>query len=114
MDDEHPVMQVADDEIYLVVNAGCREKDLNHLNKHLEKYQVCLPSSNRFGLPQNPEGWPLRVWAFGRHPLSTRHDTHFQQCACCAVNMMRKDPWKVFTESGRQASAIGAPYVRVQ
>lgn len=33
-------MQVADDEIYLVVNAGCREKDLNHLNKHLEKFQV--------------------------------------------------------------------------
>ena len=47
-------MQVADDEIYLVVNAGCREKDLAHINKYLEKFQVCLPSSNRncFGLPQ--------------------------------------------------------------
>ena len=33
-------LQVADDEIYLVVNAGCREKDLAHLNKHLEKFQV--------------------------------------------------------------------------
>ena len=40
-------MQVADDEIYLVVNAGCREKDLNHIGKYLEKFQVSLPSSNR-------------------------------------------------------------------
>lgn len=38
-------LQVADDEIYLVVNAGCREKDLNHLNKHLEKYTVSLNTS---------------------------------------------------------------------
>ena len=34
------VLQVADDEIYLVVNAGCREKDLAHINKHLEKFKV--------------------------------------------------------------------------
>lgn len=33
-------MQVADDEIYLVVNAGCREKDLAHIGKHLDKYKV--------------------------------------------------------------------------
>ena len=33
-------MQVADDEIYLVVNAGCREKDLAHIGKHMEKYKV--------------------------------------------------------------------------
>jgi len=38
-------LQVADDEIYLVVNAGCREKDLNHLNKHLEKYTVSINTS---------------------------------------------------------------------
>ena len=45
---------MADDEIYLVVNAGCREKDLAHINKYLEKFQVCLPSSimSYFGLPQ--------------------------------------------------------------
>ena len=34
------VLQVADDEVYLVVNAGCREKDLAHINKHLEKFGV--------------------------------------------------------------------------
>ena len=33
-------MQVADDEIYLVVNAGCREKDLAHIGKHLDKFTV--------------------------------------------------------------------------
>lgn len=33
-------MKVADDEIYLVVNAGCREKDLAHIGKHLDKYKV--------------------------------------------------------------------------
>jgi hypothetical protein len=31
---------VADDEIYLVVNAGCREKDLAHIGKHLDAYKV--------------------------------------------------------------------------
>ena len=34
------VLQVADDEIYLVVNAGCREKDLAHVGKHLDKFTV--------------------------------------------------------------------------
>ena len=32
--------QVADDEIYLVVNAGCREKDLAHIQKHLDRFTV--------------------------------------------------------------------------
>ena len=32
--------QVGDDEIYLVVNAGCREKDLAHIKKHLDKFTV--------------------------------------------------------------------------
>ena len=35
-------VQVSDDEVYLVVNAGCREKDLAHLNEQLSKYKVCL------------------------------------------------------------------------
>ena len=35
-------VQVADDEIYLVVNAGCREKDLTHISKHLDSYKVTL------------------------------------------------------------------------
>lgn len=37
--DDTVVTRVADDEIYLVVNAGCREKDLAHLNKHLDTYK---------------------------------------------------------------------------
>ena len=32
--------QVSPTEVYLVVNAGCREKDLAHIGKHLEKFQV--------------------------------------------------------------------------
>lgn len=32
--------QVANDEVYLVVNAGCVEKDLAHINKHLDKFKV--------------------------------------------------------------------------
>jgi aminomethyltransferase len=36
--DDTVVTKVADDEIYLVVNAGCREKDINHLKKHLDAY----------------------------------------------------------------------------
>ncbi|CAL5224777.1 g7519 [Coccomyxa viridis] len=37
--DDTVITKVADDEIYLVVNAGCREKDLAHINKHLEKFK---------------------------------------------------------------------------
>ena len=33
-------MQVSGTEVYLVVNAGCREKDLKHINEQLEKYNV--------------------------------------------------------------------------
>lgn len=36
--DDTVITKVADDEIYLVVNAGCREKDLAHLNKHLSAF----------------------------------------------------------------------------
>lgn len=32
--------QVSDTEIYLVVNAGNREKDINHLRKHLDNFSV--------------------------------------------------------------------------
>jgi glycine cleavage system aminomethyltransferase T len=28
-------------EIYLVVNAGCRDKDLEHIGKHLQAAKVC-------------------------------------------------------------------------
>ena len=33
-------MQVSGGEVYFVVNAGNREKDVNHIQKHLKKYQV--------------------------------------------------------------------------
>ena len=32
--------QVSPTEVYLVVNAGCREKDLAHIGKHLDKFTV--------------------------------------------------------------------------
>ena len=32
--------QVNDQEAYLVVNAGCREKDLAHIGAHLQKAKV--------------------------------------------------------------------------
>lgn len=35
-----PFPQVSDDEIYLVVNAGCRDKDLAHFGKHLDIAKV--------------------------------------------------------------------------
>ena len=95
IDDEHAAIQVADDEIYLVVNAGCREKDLAHINKYLEKVQVCLPSSITAcsGLPhqystQFTEGCPLS--ALDRHAVGSGPDPHIWQCACCAVKMLLK------------------------
>ena len=31
---------MTDDEVYLVVNAGCREKDISHMQKHLDSFSV--------------------------------------------------------------------------
>lgn len=38
--DDTVVTKVSETEIYLVVNAGCREKDLAHINKHLESFRA--------------------------------------------------------------------------
>ena len=38
--DDTVVTRVSGDELYIVVNAGCREKDLAHLNKHLAAFTV--------------------------------------------------------------------------
>lgn len=38
--DDTVVTKVSPTEVYLVVNAGCREKDLAHLNKHLAAYKA--------------------------------------------------------------------------
>ncbi len=38
--DDTVITRVADDEIYMVVNAGCREKDLAHLGAQLADFQV--------------------------------------------------------------------------
>jgi aminomethyltransferase len=36
--DDTVVTKVTDDEVYLVVNAGCREKDISHMQKHLDSF----------------------------------------------------------------------------
>lgn len=33
------VTKVTDDHIYLVVNAGCRDKDLAHIGAHMESFK---------------------------------------------------------------------------
>ena len=33
-------LQVKDDHLYIVVNAGCREKDLAHIGKHLSAFKA--------------------------------------------------------------------------
>lgn len=38
--DDTVVTKVSDEELYIVVNAGCREKDLAHLNKHLDAWKA--------------------------------------------------------------------------
>ena len=35
-----PPVQVKDDHLYIVVNAGCREKDLAHMGKHLSAFKA--------------------------------------------------------------------------
>eukprot|EP00252_Welwitschia_mirabilis_P018809 TRINITY_DN4206_c0_g1_i1.p1 TRINITY_DN4206_c0_g1~~TRINITY_DN4206_c0_g1_i1.p1 ORF type:complete len:410 (-),score=86.30 TRINITY_DN4206_c0_g1_i1:271-1500(-) len=38
--DDSIVTKVADDHIYLVVNAGCRDKDLAHIESHMNSFQA--------------------------------------------------------------------------
>ncbi|KAL4856122.1 Aminomethyltransferase [Chlorella vulgaris] len=38
--DDTVVTKVSPDELYIVVNAGCREKDLAHLGKHLDAFKA--------------------------------------------------------------------------
>jgi len=38
--DDTVVTRSGEDSVYLVVNAGCREKDLKHLNKHLAAFKA--------------------------------------------------------------------------
>ncbi|KAF5839808.1 hypothetical protein DUNSADRAFT_18571 [Dunaliella salina] len=38
--DDTVVIKVSEDELYVVVNAGCRDKDLAHLNKHLSEWKA--------------------------------------------------------------------------
>lgn len=37
--DDTVITKVADDEVYLVVNAGCSEKDIAHITKHLDEFK---------------------------------------------------------------------------
>lgn len=38
--DDSVITKVTDEHIYLVVNAGCRDKDLEHIGKHLEDFKA--------------------------------------------------------------------------
>ena len=81
-------MQVADDEIYLVVNAGCREKDLAHINKYLEKFQVCLYFLNYYRL----------LW--------TASETSLQAAARCLLLTGTLWAWRTILTSGSMQAAL--------
>lgn len=34
--------QVTGEDVYVVLNAGCRDKDIEHINSHVKKLQVRL------------------------------------------------------------------------
>ena len=48
-------VQVADDEVYLVMNAGCKDKDVEHISKHLKSFTVLLSLA---GVVVCPTGTP--------------------------------------------------------
>ena len=53
-----PGVQVADDEVYLVINAGCRDKDIKHLQSHLKWFKVicwCLVCRKVRLMHSNPQ-----------------------------------------------------------
>lgn len=37
------LLQVTNEHIYMVCNAGCRDKDLAHIGAHLKDFQACTP-----------------------------------------------------------------------
>lgn len=47
--------QVNDQEIYLVVNAGCRDKDLAHIGAHLAKAKVRNSPDTTLTTPSTPQ-----------------------------------------------------------
>lgn len=54
--------QVKPDEIYLVVNAGCRDKDLEHIGKHLADAKVRLEADCLGSWQQQVQFTLLRSW----------------------------------------------------
>ena len=37
--DDSVITRVSEDELYIVTNAGCREKDIAHISKHIEDFK---------------------------------------------------------------------------
>jgi aminomethyltransferase len=52
--DDTVVTRVTEDNIYIVVNAGCAEKDLAHFNKYLAPFKVSLPGLAPRPMPSSP------------------------------------------------------------
>jgi aminomethyltransferase len=53
--DDTVITKVTDTEIYMVLNAGCRDKDLEHINKHLAAFSGtswCIDQNARHSGPQ--------------------------------------------------------------
>ena len=108
-------MQVADDEIYLVVNAGCREKDLAHINKYLEKFQVCP----QFSIITDCSALPQKL-IYRRLPVVCSQQARsglggpYSYPAACWLRCQHSanGPWKCFAQLGLQH--IGAAFVHLQ
>ena len=68
--------QVADDEVYLVLNAGCTEKDIAHISKHLKTFKVLpctldLPCSTRGRVAPRVGAMCKVTWMAGRSQWSS-------------------------------------------
>ena len=79
------VTKVSDQELYIVVNAGCREKDLAHLGQHLAAWKVrCgAAAAAAASLPPHPS---LPLWCGGGHLV------RIACLSCCRCKLTRPRP----------------------
>mmetsp|Transcript_26513 Transcript_26513/g.36613 ORF Transcript_26513/g.36613 Transcript_26513/m.36613 type:complete len:410 (-) Transcript_26513:111-1340(-) len=91
--DDTVVTKVADDEIYLVVNAGCREKDLAHMEAHLAPFKAAGGDVSMFVHDersllalQGPQAAPTLAGLVGKDvDLSKMHFSQFRHMELAGV-----------------------------
>lgn len=90
--DDSVVTRVADKDVYLVVNAGCAEKDLAHIGKHLAKaqaagkdVQMTVHTDRALLALQGPKAADVLASLAPKLPLTNFYFSHFAKADVAGV-----------------------------